>query len=197
MVTTLYFTLERQPLNLGLLREGDWFGIATMAVGLSALQSVLEEGNKDDWFGSPFIVKLAIVAAVSLTLFVANELFVEKPLVRLRLLTQRSFGLGTVSAVFVGFALFGSVYLLPAYLGQVQHYNAEQIGARAGLDRPAATLADPAGAETDAALRHPLHRLRRHGHVRRQLVHEHGDVARLFRRPALLSPTSSAPSARP
>jgi DHA2 family multidrug resistance protein len=128
MVTTLYFTLERAPLNLGLLREGDWFGIATMAVGLAALQSVLEEGNKDDWFGSPFIVRLAIVAAVSLTLFVANELLVEKPLLRLRLLTQRNFGLGTIAAVFIGFALFGSIYLLPAYLGQVQHYNAEQIG---------------------------------------------------------------------
>jgi DHA2 family multidrug resistance protein len=129
MVTTLYLTLERQPMQFGLLAEGDWFGIATMAVGLASLQSVLEEGNKDDWFGSPFIVKLAIVAAVSLTLFVINELLVEKPLVHLRLLAQRSFGLGTIASVFLGFALFGSVYLLPAYLGQVQGYNAEQIGA--------------------------------------------------------------------
>jgi DHA2 family multidrug resistance protein len=129
MVTTLYFTLERQPMNLGLLAEGDWFGIATMAIGLASLQAVLEEGNKDDWFGSPFIVKLAIVAVVSLSLFIVNELLVDKPLVRLRLLTRRSFGLGTISAVFLGFALFGSVYLLPAYLGQVQRYNAEQIGA--------------------------------------------------------------------
>jgi len=129
MVTMLSFTLERQPMQLGLLREGDWFGIATMAIGLSSLQAVLEEGNKDDWFGSPFIVKLAVVAVVSLTLFVANELVVEKPLLRLRLLTQRSFGMGTLSAVFLGFALFGSIYLLPAYLGQVQRYNAEQIGA--------------------------------------------------------------------
>jgi MFS transporter, DHA2 family, multidrug resistance protein len=129
MVTTLYFTLERQPMQLHLLKEGDWFGIATMAIGLSALQAVLEEGNKDDWFGSPFIVKLAVIAAISLSLFVWTELVVEKPLVRLRLLMQRSFGFGTISAVFVGFALFGSVYLLPAYLGQVQRYNAEQIGA--------------------------------------------------------------------
>src|SRR5580698_5269077 len=103
MVVTLYFTLEREPMQLGLLA-------------------------KDDWFGSPFIVKLAIVAAVSLALFIANELIVEKPLLRLRLLTQRSFGLGTISAIFLGFALFGTVYLLPAYLGQVQGYNAEQIG---------------------------------------------------------------------
>ncbi|WP_414645932.1 DHA2 family efflux MFS transporter permease subunit [Bradyrhizobium sp. 26S5] len=128
MVITLYFTLERQPMQLHLLREGDWLGIITMAIGLSSLQAVLEEGNKDDWFGSPFIVKLAVIAAVSLTLFVWIELVVEKPLLRLRLLTQRSFGFGTISSVFVGFALFGSVYLLPAYLGQVQRYNAEQIG---------------------------------------------------------------------
>lgn len=128
MVVTLYFTLERQPMQLHLLREGDWAGIATMAIGLSALQAVLEEGNKDDWFGSPFIVKLAVTAAVSLSLFIWIELVVEKPLLRLRLLTQRSFGFGTFSSVFVGFALFGSVYLLPAYLGQVQGYNAEQIG---------------------------------------------------------------------
>jgi MFS transporter, DHA2 family, multidrug resistance protein len=128
MVATLSFTLERQPMQLHLLREGDWLGIITMAVGLSSLQAVLEEGNKDDWFGSPFIVKLAVIAAVSLTLFIWIELVVEKPLLRLRLLTQRSFGFGTISAVFVGFALFGSVYLLPAYLGQVQRYNAEQIG---------------------------------------------------------------------
>ena len=128
MVATLYFTLERQPVQLGLLRGGDWFGIATMAVGLAALQAVLEEGNKDDWFGSPFIVRLAVIAAISLTLFIYNELTVEKPLLRLRLLTQWNFGIGTVAAVFLGFALFGSVYLLPAYLGQVQRYNAEQIG---------------------------------------------------------------------
>src|SRR6202048_3018111 len=128
MVTTLYLTLERQPMQLRLLREGDWLGIATMAVGLSALQAVLEEGNKDDWFGSPFIVRLAVTAAISLSLFIWIELTVEKPLLKLRLLAQRNFGIGTIAAVFLGFALFGSVYLLPAYLGQVQHYNSEQIG---------------------------------------------------------------------
>ena len=52
-------------MRLVLLKEGDWAGIVTMAIGLSALQTVLEEGNKDDWFASPFIFNLAIVAAVS------------------------------------------------------------------------------------------------------------------------------------
>ena len=129
MVTALYLTLERQPMQLKLLQEGDWAGIFTMAVGLSALQTVLEEGNKDDWFSSPFILRLAIVAVVSLSLFVWIELTIEKPLIRLRLLTQRNFGFGVIAMTMVGFALFGSVYILPAYLGQAQGYNAEQIGA--------------------------------------------------------------------
>ena len=128
MVSALYFTLERQPTQLKLLKEGDWAGIATMAIGLSAFQTVLEEGNKDDWFSSPFILRLAVVALVSLSLFVWIELTVEKPLIRLRLLKQRNFGLGTIASTLLGFALFGSVYILPAYLGQAQGYNAEQIG---------------------------------------------------------------------
>src|SRR5262249_56755250 len=87
-------TLERDPMKLSLLREGEWAGIVTMAIGLSALQTVLEEGNKDDWFQSPFIFRLAIVAVVFLTAFVAIELSVEKPLVQLRLLKRRNFGIG-------------------------------------------------------------------------------------------------------
>jgi len=129
MVTALSLTLEKQPMQLKLLREGDWAGILTMAVGLSAFQTVLEEGNKDDWFSSPFILRLALVALVSLALFAWIELTVEKPLIRLRLLTGRNFGFGTISVTLLGFALFGSVYILPAYLGQAQGYNAEQIGA--------------------------------------------------------------------
>jgi DHA2 family multidrug resistance protein len=129
MVSALYLTLERQPMQLKLLKEGDWAGIATMAVGLSALQTVLEEGNKDDWFSSPFIQRLAVVALVSLSLFIWIEFTTAKPLIRLRLLAGRNFGFGVIASTMLGFALFGSVYILPAYLGQAQGYNAEQIGA--------------------------------------------------------------------
>jgi len=128
MVAALYFTLERTPMQLRLLKEGDWAGIITMSIGLAALQTVLEEGNKDDWFASPFIFNLAVVAVIFLGIFIAIELTVEKPLVMLRLLARRNFGIGVLANVLVGFALFGSVYVLPQYLGQVQGYNAEQIG---------------------------------------------------------------------
>jgi len=51
MIAALWPTLERSPLRFDLLKEGDWAGIVTMAIGLAAFQTVLEEGNKDDWFG--------------------------------------------------------------------------------------------------------------------------------------------------
>jgi MFS transporter, DHA2 family, multidrug resistance protein len=128
MVGMLWFSLEAKPMKLALLREGDWPGIATMAIGLGALQTVLEEGNKDDWFGSDFIVRLSIIAAVALTLFFWVELTSKKPLLNLRLLARRNFGFGTLANFLMGTALYGSVFILPQYLARIQGYNSEQIG---------------------------------------------------------------------
>ena len=128
MVAVLWLTLEREPMRLSLLEHGDWFGIGAMAIGLTALQTVLDEGNKDDWFDSVLIVRLSLIAAVFLSLFVWIELTSANPAVNLRLLGRRNFGFGTLTNVIVGFALYGTVYILPQYLGQVFGYNAEQIG---------------------------------------------------------------------
>jgi DHA2 family multidrug resistance protein len=128
MIGMLWFSLETKPMKLSLLRDGDWPGVITMAVGLSALQTVLEEGNKDDWFGSPFIVKLSILAAVALGLFLWIELTTAKPLLNLRLLGRRNFGFGIVANFLLGISLYGSVFILPVYLSRIQGYNAEQIG---------------------------------------------------------------------
>ncbi|MFT4118432.1 MDR family MFS transporter [Bradyrhizobium sp.] len=128
MVGMLWYALDAKPMKLSLLREGDWAGIITMAIGLSALQTVLEEGNKDDWFGSPFIVKLSVIAVVALTVFLIIELTVKKPLLNLRLLVRRNFGFGMLANFLLGVALYGSVFILPQYLSRIQGYNAEQIG---------------------------------------------------------------------
>jgi MFS transporter, DHA2 family, multidrug resistance protein len=128
MVGMLYFSLDARPMKLSLLAEGDWFGIITMAIGLSALQTVLEEGNKDDWFGSPFIVRLSVISVVALTAFLWIELSAKKPLLNLRLLFRRNFGFGILANFLLGIALYGSVFILPVYLSRIQGYNAEQIG---------------------------------------------------------------------
>jgi DHA2 family multidrug resistance protein len=128
MIAMLWFSLAPAPMQLGRLRQGNWPSIATMAVGLGSLQTVLEEGNKDDWFGSPFIVRLSVIAAVSLCLFLWMEIRSEKPLLNLRLLMRRNFGFGTLASFLIGGGLYGSSFVLPLYLSQMQGYNAEQIG---------------------------------------------------------------------
>jgi len=128
MLGLLALSLKPSPMRLDLLPGGDWPGIATMAIGLAALQTMLEEGNKDDWFGSPFIVRLGVVTAIALPAFVAIELTTARPLLNLRLLARRNFGLGTLASFLLGYALYGSVFILPLYLSQTQGYNAQQIG---------------------------------------------------------------------
>ena len=128
MVGMLWASLDRGSMNLKLLAKGDWPGIITMAIGLAALQTVLEEGNKEDWFGSDFIVRLSVIAAVSLSLFLIIELKTAHPLLNLRLLVRRNFGFGIVANFLLGIALYGSVFVLPIYLTRIQGYNSEQIG---------------------------------------------------------------------
>jgi DHA2 family multidrug resistance protein len=128
MLGALGYGLPKAPLRLGLLRNGDWRGIALMAIGLAAFQTVLDDGNVYDWFGSPFIVKLSLVAAIALGAFVVFEFITPEPLVNFRLLGRRNFGLGTLGNFLLGFALYGAAYLLPQYLAVTQGFNAEQSG---------------------------------------------------------------------
>ena len=129
MLAALWYALPKAEIRLELLRRGDWLGIALMALGLAAFQTVLDDGNVYNWFASPFIVKLSLVAALALTAFVVVEFIRDEPLVNFRLLGRRNFGLGTLSNVLLGFALYGAAFLLPEYLAVAQGFDAEQIGA--------------------------------------------------------------------
>jgi DHA2 family multidrug resistance protein len=128
LISGVWYAVEAQPMQLNMLRQGDWFGIASMAIGLGSLQVVLEEGNRKDWFGSPLIVRLTVTAVIFLTLFFWIELTRRRPFIELRLVMQRNFGLATIVNVALGIGLYGSVYILPLYLAQIQQYNATQIG---------------------------------------------------------------------
>ena len=128
MIAAVWFTMERQPTNLALLKKGDWWGILTMAIGLAAFEIVLEDGNRKDWFGDPGIVKLAWTAAIFIPAFIIIELRQKEPLVDLRLFARRDFGLGSIVNVVLGIGLYGVVFILPLYLGQMHGYDASQIG---------------------------------------------------------------------
>jgi len=128
MLAGVWYGIKQERPQLQLLKQGDWWGIISMAIGLGSLQIVLEEGSRKDWFGSPLIVRLSILAAIFIALFFWIELTRRQPFINLRLLRYRNFGLASVVNVSLGVGLYGSIYILPLYLAQIQGYNALQIG---------------------------------------------------------------------
>src|SRR6266404_4732374 len=128
MIGSIVFAIRSAPMQLYQLREGDWLGIGCMAIGLGSLIAMLEEGQRDDWLGSVFIQRCALLAAIFIPAFVIIELSRKKPFVNLRLLAQRNLGIASAANFFLGSALYGTVYLLPQYLTIVQGYDAFQTG---------------------------------------------------------------------
>jgi DHA2 family multidrug resistance protein len=128
LIAAVWYAIDAQPMKLEMLKQGDWFGILAMAIGLGSLQVVLEEGSRKDWFGSQLIVRLTAIAVIFLAIFFFIELTRKKPFINLRLMQQRNFGLASVVNVSLGLGLYGSVYIMPLYLSQIQGYNAMQIG---------------------------------------------------------------------
>ncbi len=128
MIAGLMYGLEKKAPHWELLKSTDYAGIVTLGLGLGCLQVFLEEGHRKDWLESQLIVGLGSVALISLILFVILQLSRDNPLINLRILRERNFGLTSISSVGLGLGLYGSIYLLPLYLAQIQNYNALQIG---------------------------------------------------------------------
>jgi DHA2 family multidrug resistance protein len=106
----------------------DWWAILLLALGLGSLQTVLEEGNSEDWFDSRMIVFLSCAAAVGLVTFVWRELTSPRPIVDLRVLRHRSLWAGSILSVVVGMALYGALFAIPIFAQTIMQYTPEQTG---------------------------------------------------------------------
>lgn len=106
----------------------DILGIVLLAVGLGCLQTMLEKGNHENWFASPLICWLLVLAIIGLIGFVIWELRVEHPAVQLHILKHRGFAAGTLYGAVLGVGLYGGIFILPVFLQQLRHYTAQQTG---------------------------------------------------------------------
>jgi DHA2 family multidrug resistance protein len=106
----------------------DWAGIGLLAIGLACLQTMLEEGQQEDWFSSNFIITMALGAAAGLGLFVWRELTVEHPAVDLRVLRHRSLAAGSVYSLVLGMGLYGVMFAVPIFVQDYLHFTAQQSG---------------------------------------------------------------------
>ena len=106
----------------------DGVGLGLIAVGLGALEYVLDKGQEDDWFHSSTIVAFIAIAAVALVSFVLWELRQKYPVVEVRLFRNGNFALSNLMMLVLGMALYGSTVLLPQYLQVAMGYSAQDAG---------------------------------------------------------------------
>ena len=106
----------------------DFIAILMLAVGLGSLQTLLEEGNSEDWFESRLIWVLFVAAIVSLIAFVIRELRSKIPVVDLRVLRYRSLWAGSILSVIVGMALYGTLFSVPIFAQTLMHYTSQETG---------------------------------------------------------------------
>src|SRR5881397_2676646 len=109
-------------------RKIDYWGIGMLAVGIGALQIVLDKGQEEDWFASSTITALAIIAVVTIAALIVHELTTENPIVDLRVFKARSYAVGVFLMTIVGFVLYGSLVLLPIMLQTLLGYPPLQAG---------------------------------------------------------------------
>ena len=108
--------------------SSDWVGLGLIAISLGSLQIVLDRGQEDDWFASGLITALTLASAIGFVLLVWWELPHPHPVVDLRLLKRRDFGVGFVLMLCFGFVLLGSTYLIPAFAQSLMGYRATEAG---------------------------------------------------------------------
>jgi DHA2 family multidrug resistance protein len=111
------------------MRHGfDWLGLGLMALFLGNLEYVLEEGARWNWFEDETIVRCTVIACVTGVLFFWRMLARRDPLVDLSTFRNSNFSIGCLFSFVLGTGMYGTVYMIPLFLGRVRGYDSLQIG---------------------------------------------------------------------
>jgi MFS transporter, DHA2 family, multidrug resistance protein len=106
----------------------DFWGIGLLALGIAAVQTVLDKGQEADWFSTRWIVWFTVIGAAGLVAFVVRELCVRDPVVHLRVFKLRTYSAGVFLMTVLGFVLYGSLVLVPIFLQTLLGYPALEAG---------------------------------------------------------------------
>lgn len=128
LLLLLLLGLPHEKPDWDYLRNADWAGIMGLILGLGGLTVMLEEGHREEWFSSSFIVSLAAVSAIGFGLLIAGQLWATKPVLRLKILLNRQFASVSIMALALGMVMYGSMFVIPQFLALISDYNAFQTG---------------------------------------------------------------------
>jgi DHA2 family multidrug resistance protein len=128
LIALLIFGLPPERPQWSTFFKADWLGIVGLAIGLSSLTVVLEEGQRERWFESDMIVALSCVSLVGMVMIAMSQLVAKRPIMRLSLMRNPRYASVIIIVFAVGAGLYGVSYLLPQFLSVVAGYNAQQSG---------------------------------------------------------------------
>ncbi|WP_158825611.1 DHA2 family efflux MFS transporter permease subunit [Mucilaginibacter lacusdianchii] len=122
------YMFVRETPKTGQGRPIDWWGIALLAIAVGSLQTILEKGESEDWFATPYITVLTITAVIGVLLFIWRELSIDFPIVNFSIMRHRSFSIGMFTSFILGFGLYGSVFVFPIFCQSLLGFSAQQTG---------------------------------------------------------------------
>lgn len=122
------FTFVKATPKDGQGKPVDWWGIILLAIAVGSLQTVLEKGESEDWFATPYITFLSITTVLGLLLFIWRETVAEFPIVNFKILRHRSFSVGMLTSFVLGVGLYGSVFVFPVFCQNLLGFTALQTG---------------------------------------------------------------------
>ena len=126
-----YRLVEDPPylhLQRAIRRRVDYLGIGLLALGVGALQILLDKGQEDDWFGSSFIVTLTVITVTCLVSLVFWELRATDPIIDIRMFKIFSFATANLMMFMLGIMLFSSLVMMPQFLQTLLGYTALSSG---------------------------------------------------------------------
>lgn len=106
----------------------DYLGILLLIIGIGSLQLVLEQGERNDWFESQYIITFTLLAVGGIIGFIVRELSAKNPIVDLRVLAKGNVAIATIMNFILGFILFGSVFIYPIYMQRFLGFTAQLSG---------------------------------------------------------------------
>jgi len=121
----IFFTLPRNP---AAPRRLDWVGVISLIVAVGAFQMMLDRGEGENWFESPEVIAEAALAAIAFYVFVVHSLTADQPYINLAVFKDRNYVVGLCLIFVFGIAVFSSLFILPLFLQNVQHYPVLSAG---------------------------------------------------------------------
>ncbi len=128
LVTLLMLSLRKVAPDWRELANADWLGLFGMSLALGCLTVMLEEGHREQWFESTYIIRLAVLTGLGVLAVIWTQFHASKPIIRLSLLRIPALAASVGLMLMMGALLFGSSYIIPQFLAGVAGYNALQAG---------------------------------------------------------------------